>query len=91
MTALEKASQIYFKICNSATVEDVPIALYLTEPKNLRQIKQLALEIRNSWIKAIIKELKFIINNNTFRRGEEAMEGDEVVPSIIVFKTKITS
>ena len=91
MTALEKASQIYFKICNSATVEDVPIALYLTEPKNLRQIKQLALEIRNSWIKAIIKELKFIIDNNTFRRGEEAMEGDEVVPSIIVFKAKITS
>ena len=47
--------------------------------------------IRDDWIKAIKKEVKFIIENETFRRGEKPMPGDEIIPSIIIFKAKITS
>ena len=91
MVSIEESSQIFLDLCNSAQIQDVPIAPYLPEPKNLKQIMKLPIEIRNGWIKAIVKELKFIIENNTFRRGEQVREGDEVVPSIIIFKAKITS
>ena len=91
MTSIDEASQTFIDLCASANEEDVPIAPYLPEPKNLQQILRLPVEIREGWIKAIVKEFKFIIDNDTFRRGEEAKEGDEVVPSIIVFKAKITS
>ena len=91
MVSIEESSQMFLDLYNSTQVEDIPIALYLPEPKNLKQIMKLPIEIRNGWIKAIVKELKFIIENNTFRRGEQVREGDEVVPSIIIFKAKITS
>ena len=83
--------ETFIELCASVEEEDIPITSYLPEPKNLQLILCLPLEIREGWIKAIVKELKFIIDNNTFRRGEEANEGDKVVPSIIVFKVKITS
>ena len=70
---------------------DVEIAPYLPEPKNFRQVMQCPPSIRDDWIKAIKKEVKFIIENETFRRGEKPMPGDEIIPSIIIFKAKITS
>ena len=91
MTAIEESAQIFYELCHSAEVADIPVAPYLPEPKNIHQIMKLPPEIREGWIKAIIKELKYIIDNGTFRRGEDPVEGDEVVPSIIIFKAKITS
>ncbi len=35
--------------------------------------------------------MKFIIENETFRKGEEMQEGDEAIPAIFVYKAKITS
>ena len=38
-----------------------------------------------------MKELHFIIENGSFRSRVELVDGDEVVPSMLIFKAKITS
>ena len=78
-------------LCQVGELEDVDIAPYLPEPKNFRQVLQCPPNIRDDWFKAIKKEIKFIIENDTFRRGERPKPGDEIIPAIIVFKAKITS
>ena len=49
------------------------------------------LKIQDDWIKAIKKEIKLIAENNTFRRDERSLPGDEIIPTIIISKAKITS
>ena len=48
-------------------------------------------EIKKAWIIAIRKELRFIIENGTFRRGEKPLSGDEIIPAMLIFKAKVTS
>jgi hypothetical protein len=45
----------------------------------------------NDWVKAVQKEVKFLVENETFQRGEKPNAGDEVIPAIFVYKAKITS
>ena len=91
MTSLEEGQSAFQDLSNAAQNEDVPIDPYIPEPKSLQAVLRLPKEIQIGWIKAIVKELKFVIENGTFRRGETPVEGDEVVPSMLVFKAKITS
>ena len=45
-------------------------------------------KIRDDWFKAIKKEVKCMIENDTFRRDEKPQPSDEVIPAIIIFKVK---
>ena len=58
---------------------------------SLREIQMLPDEIKKGWIKAILKELLFLIKNETFEKGAQPEDGDEVVPSMIIYKAKVTS
>ena len=88
---IEECSMVFDVLAFAADLEDIDIAPYLPEPRNLKQLLQCPLPIKLAWIKVVKKELKFIIENETFRRGEVPASDDEVIPSIIIFKAKITS
>jgi hypothetical protein len=80
-----------FALQAAADKDNIDITPYLPEPKNLRQILQNPPPIQDAWLKSTKKEVKFIIENETFRKGEEMQEGDEAIPAIFVYKAKITS
>ena len=87
-----RESELKFEmLCQAGELDDIEIAPYLPEPKNFRQVMQCPPKIRDDWFKAIKKEVKFIVENDTFRRGERPQPGDEIIPAIIIFKAKITS
>ena len=65
MTAIEESAQIFYELCQSAEAADIPVAPYLPEPINIQQMMKLPPEMHEGWVKAIIKELKFIIDNGT--------------------------
>jgi hypothetical protein len=48
-------------------------------------------EIQEDWIKTIRKEITFLVENGTFRRGEKPKDGDEIIPAMVIFKAKLTS
>ena len=48
-------------------------------------------EIQRDWLKAVRKEIKFLIDNGTFDTSEKVQPGDETIPAILVYKAKITS
>jgi hypothetical protein len=42
-------------------------------------------------MKAVRKELKFLVDNSTFNKEESPLDGDEIIPAILVYKAKVTS
>ena len=91
MASFEECFSIFHILTAAAANEDIPLDPYIPEPKSLQAILALPPEIQAGWIKAIVKELRFVIENGTFKEGESPVEGDEVVPSMLIFKAKITS
>ena len=91
LETFEEVEAVFTAVFEAAASEDVPIAPYLPEPKSFREIQLLPEEIKKGWIKAIVKELTFLINNGTFEKGVKPVNGDEIVPSMIVYKAKVTS
>ena len=91
MISVEEGRHAFQALSSAAQLKDIPLDPYIPEPKSLQAVMRLPKEIQAGWIKAIIKELKFIIENGTFRRGVKPVEGDKVVPSMLIFKAKITS
>ena len=45
-------------------------------------------DIKKPWIKATLKKIKIVINNQTFLY-QESEKGDSVTPCMDVYKTKI--
>ena len=82
---------VFTTIMDIASKDDVDITPYLPEPRNHRQIMQCPEQIRKAWLKAVFKEMKFLVENGTFRKGEPQTKTDECIPAIMVFKAKITS
>jgi hypothetical protein len=82
---------VFFSLEDGVKLEDVDITPYLPEPKKLHQIEQCHPKIKEDWIKAVCKEVKFLIENETFKRGETPNSSDEIIPAIFVFKAKFTS
>ena len=62
----------------------------IPEPRNFSEVKKLSENIRKPWIKATLKEIKNIINNQTFL-VEDQKEGEPVTPCMDVYKAKIQS
>ena len=90
--AFDEIEAAFTTLDKAADLLDIPISPYLPEPKSLREIKALPVEILNDWIKSVRKELKFLIENETFgNEDDKPYPDDEILPAIIVFKAKITS
>ena len=83
MTAYEEIEQVFTTLDKAAEE--------LKEPKLFAKIKQLPPEIQKDWIKAVVKEFKFIISNKTLDKDSVPEIGDEANPAMLVFKAKITS
>ena len=62
----------------------------MTEPRNFTEVKKLSENIKEPWIKATLKEIKNLINNQTFLI-EDQNEGEPVTPCMDVYKDKIQS
>ena len=66
------------------------VSHFITEPRNFAKVIKLSDNINKSWLKATLKEIKNIINNQTFLI-EDQNEGEPVNPCMDVYKAKIQS
>ena len=62
----------------------------IPEPRNFAEVTKLSENIRKPWLKATLKEIKNLINNQTFL-VEDQNEGEFVTPCMDVYKDKIQS
>ena len=63
---------------------------FIPEPRNFAEVTKLAENIRKSWLKATLKEIKNLINNQTLMI-EDPKDGEPVTPCMDVYKAKIQS
>ena len=61
---------------------------FILEPRNFAEVKTLSENIRKPWLKATLKEINNLINNQTFLI-EDQNEGEPVTPCMDVYKAKI--
>ena len=66
------------------------VSHFIPEPRNFAEVTRLAENIRKPWLKATLKEIKNIINNQTFMI-EDPKDGKPVTPCMDVYKAKIQS
>ena len=66
------------------------VSHFIPEPRNFAEVTKLAENIRKLWLKATLKEIKNLINNQTFMI-EDPKEGEPVTPCMDVYKAKIQS
>ena len=63
---------------------------FIPEPRNFSEVKKLWDNIKKPWLKATLKDIKNLINNQTFLI-EYQNEGEPVTPCMDVYKAKIQS
>ena len=63
---------------------------FIPKPRNFAEVTKMAENIRKPWLKATLKEIKNIINNQTFMI-EDPKDGEPVTPCIYIYKAKIQS
>ena len=63
---------------------------FIPEPRNFVEVTKLSENIRKPWLKAMLKEIKNIINNQTFMI-EDPKDGEPVTPCMDFYKAKIQS
>ena len=63
---------------------------FIPEPRNFSEVTKLWENIKKYWLKANLKEIKNLINNQTFLI-EYQNEGEPVTPCMDVYKAKIQS
>ena len=66
------------------------VSHFIPEPRNFAEVTKLAENIRKPWLKATLKEIKNLINNQTFII-EDPKDGEPVNPCMDVYKAKIQS
>ena len=71
-------------------ITDEQIDVFLPEPKHERDLKNCTPIIRKRWIAVIKKEVINLIENDTFKKGQ-IQPTDKPIPTMIVFKAKVTS
>ena len=69
---------------------DSEFSHFIPEPRNFAKVKKLSENITKLWLKATIKEIKNIINNQNFLI-EYQNEGEPETPCMDVYKAKIQS
>ena len=63
---------------------------FIPEPRNFAEVTRLTENIRKPWLEATLKEIKNLINNQTFMI-EDPKDGEPVTPCMDVYKAKIQS
>ena len=66
------------------------VSHFIPEPRNFAEVKKSSENIRKPWLKATLKDIKNLINNQTFLI-ENQNEGEPVTPCMDVYKAKIQS
>ena len=66
------------------------VSHFIPEPRNFAEVTKLSENIRKPWLKATLKEINNLINNQTFLI-EDQKEGEPVTPCMDVYKAKIQS
>ena len=66
------------------------VSHFIPEPRNFAEVTKLAENIKEPWLKATLKEIKILINNQTFMI-EDPKDGEPVTPCMDVYKAKIQS
>ena len=66
------------------------VSHFIPEPRKFSEVTKLSQNIKKTWIKSTLKEIKNIINNQTFLI-EDQNEGEPVTPCMDVYKAKIQS
>ena len=62
----------------------------IPEPRNFAEVTRFAENIRKPWLKATLKDIKNLINIQTFMI-EDPNDGEPVTPGMDVYKEKIQS
>ena len=63
------------------------VSHFIPEPINFAEVKKLSENIRKPWLKATIKEINNLINNQTFMI-EDPKDGEPDTPCLDVYKEK---
>ena len=66
------------------------VSHFIPEPRNFAEVPKLSENIKKTWIKATLNEIKNLINNQTLLI-EDQNEGEPVTPCMDVYKAKIQS
>ena len=66
------------------------VSHFIPEPRNFSEVKKWSENINKPWLKENLKEIKNIINNQTFLI-EDKNEGEPVTPCMDVYKANIQS
>ena len=66
------------------------VSHFIPESRNFAEVKKLSKNIKKPWLKATLKEMKNLINNQNFLI-EDHNEGETVNPCMDVYKAKIQS
>ena len=64
------------------------VSHFISEPRNFAEVKKLSENIKKPWVKANLKEIKNLINNQN-SLIEYQKEGEPVTPCMDVYKAKI--
>ena len=87
----DQVSPTIYLFCKSPLTTILNLSLYrLPEPRNFAEVKKLSENIRKPWLKSTLKEIKNLINNQTFII-EDPKDGEPVTPCMDVYKEKIQS
>ena len=66
------------------------VSHFIPEPRNFAEVTKLAENIRKPWLKATLKAIKNLINNQIFMI-EDPKDGEPVTPCMDVYKAKLQS
>ena len=66
------------------------VSHFIPDPRNFSEVTKLSENIRKPWLKATLKEINNLLNNQTFLI-EDQNEGEPVNPCIDVYKSNIQS
>ena len=63
---------------------------FIPEPRNFAEVTKLSDDIKKSWLKTTLKDIKNLINNKTFI-VEDTEKDEHVTPCMDVYKARIQS
>ena len=86
ITAVKEISQELTPLGESGS----EVSHFIPEPRNFAEVTKLSENIKKPWLKATLKEIKDLINNQNFLI-EDKNESEPVTPCMDVYKAKIQS
>ena len=66
------------------------VSHFIPEPRNFVEVTILSEDLKKAWLKATLKQIKILINNQTFLMNYSE-KGDPVTPCMDAYKSKIQS